>query len=119
MAVTPKYDGGRLVGYNCKLSHNHGSQTEAEDCEKDPSQYTEAERKAKKDKEAQRVLDIRNDGAFEEAVDAATELGALSDDDAEAVVLKNGIHNVLAVRESVRGLKIPVAKKEQKPPAKP
>lgn len=114
MAVTPKYDNGRLVGYFCKLSHTHGSSAEAEECEKDPSQYTAAEREAKTAKEKQRVLDIRNSDAFEEAIDAVRELGAADDDDADEVVIANGINKVLAARDAVRALKIPSPKKDPK-----
>lgn len=116
MAVTPQYENGRLVGYSCKDgSHMHGNSAEAEECEKDPSQYTEAERQAKKDKEKQRVLDIRNNPGFEDAIDAVRELGAEDDEAAEKVVISHGINKVLAAREAVRALKIPAKAKSKEP----
>jgi hypothetical protein len=127
MAVTAKYEGGRLVGYTCGYGHTHtgqaastgragiSGQEEAIQCEKDPTAYTEEENKRKKELEAQRESDIRNDPSFEQAVDAVQELGAKNDEDAEAVVIRVGIQPVLNARDAVRALKIPVAKKPAAP----
>ena len=107
MAVEPKYREGRLVGYSCRHGHTHGNTTEAAECEQDPTTYTEEQRKAKKEEAKQREAAIRNDASFDQAVAAASELGADDDEEAEAVVIANGVQTVLNVRDSVRKLKIP------------
>ncbi len=121
MAVTRKYRNGTVLGFECGNGHTHGSEAEALTC--DPAKFAAVETAQQKEREQNRRRQVKEDGNFKLAVDAAKKLGA-ADADAEEVVIANGCERVLAAQAAIAGLgigriKAPKATKpeDQKPAA--
>ena len=116
MAVTRLYKNGAVVGFSCGLGHNHGSQTEAEQC--DPQKYAVKQSAEQKEFEQNRRRQVAENPSYKLALLAAEQLGA-SEEDAKEVVLKNGCERVLAARDAVAGLGISKHYESAPAPKKP
>jgi precorrin-3B methylase len=110
---------GRVVGYECEHGHQHESAAKAMAC--DPDVFAEAKTAEQKAAKAQTVEQIKADPNFTKALAAAKQLGAATDEDAEAVVFKNGISTVLkiAAERQLLGIPKPAVPKPPTPPVKP
>lgn len=96
--------GAVTIGFQCINGHNHGSMSDAANC--DAEKFAEQQTEVQKAAEVSRLTQIKLSADFKNAVLAASQLGA-SPDDAEDVVLKNGCEKVLAAIAAVKGLGIP------------
>lgn len=96
---------GRVIGYECQYGHQHSCAADALSC--DPDVYAEETDAKKKAAKEQTDEQIKADPNFSKAIAAAKTLGAASDDDAEAVVFKNGISTVLKIAAERAQLGIP------------
>lgn len=113
---TPLYKGGRLVGHTCALGHTHPSAETANGCS--PETFSKEEKEKARVLEEQRIQAVKDHPGLKSAILAAKALGA-SDDDAEGVVMRNGVDEVLDVKARLAALKIPVAKVAPKDLPKP
>ena len=102
---------GVVLGYECAFGHQHNSNTSAMAC--DPDVFAEGKTAEQKAAKAQTIEQVKADPNFRKAIAAAKTLGAATDEDAEAVVYKNGISTVLKIAAERSQLGIP------KPAAKP
>jgi len=102
---------GVVLGYECEFGHQHESAAKAMAC--DPDVFAEAKTAEQKAARAQTIEQVKADPNFTKALAAAKQLGAASDEDAEAVVFKNGVATVLKIAAERAQLGIP------KPAAKP
>lgn len=112
----PVYKSGRLVGHKCALGHMHPSADLAKACT--PEGFSKEETERLRLLKEQKEQATRDHPGFKNAIAVAIKLGA-DPDAAEAVVLANGVDEVMAVYQSLLALKIPTRKPVVSKPVAP